>query len=68
MEINSVLRSIFEGINDSFDYRIHLNQPKGGPEGYDNGDFLRKWALNKNATSFKIVLNENAKDKYESEI
>lgn len=42
------------------DSRIHLNQPKGGPDGYDNGDFLRKWALNKNATSFKIMLNENA--------
>lgn len=43
------------------DARIHLNQPKGGPEGYDNGDFLRKWALNKDATSYKsasFVKNE----------
>jgi len=23
----------------------HLNEPEGGPPGYDNGDFLRKYAL-----------------------
>lgn len=38
------------------DTRIHLNEPKGGPNGYDNGDFLRKFGLHKNSTSYKISL------------
>lgn len=38
------------------DTRIHLNEEKGGPEGYDNGDFLRKFALHKDSTSYKISL------------
>jgi hypothetical protein len=36
------------------DSRRHLNAPAGGPPGYDNGDFLRKWALDKNSQSFKV--------------
>ena len=36
------------------DSRIHLGKDKGGPEGYDNGEFLRKWGLNKNATAYQI--------------
>ena len=36
------------------DLRIHLGEEKGGPEGYDNGNFLRKWGLHPNATSYKI--------------
>ena len=39
------------------DTRIHLGEEKGGPEGYDNGDFLRKWGLHKNASSYYISLN-----------
>lgn len=38
------------------DSKLHLGQPEGGPEGYDNGDFLRKFGLDKAATSFKILL------------
>ncbi|NLK94499.1 MAG: GNAT family N-acetyltransferase [Clostridiales bacterium] len=40
------------------DTRIHLNEPKGGPEGYDNGDFLRKFALNEDSTAYKIYYKE----------
>lgn len=38
------------------DSRIHLGKEKGGPEGYDNGDFLRKWGLHKNATAYQISM------------
>ena len=34
--------------------RIHLGVEKGGPDGYDNGDFLRKWGLHKDA--FLLIL------------
>lgn len=36
------------------DSRIHLGEEKGGPEGYDNGDFLRKWGLDKNSMAYQI--------------
>lgn len=38
------------------DTRLHLGNESGGPEGYDNGGFLRKWALHKDSTAFKILL------------
>lgn len=40
------------------DIQIHLNEPSGGPEGYDDGTFLTKWGLHKNATSFEIFLDD----------
>jgi len=40
------------------DTKIHLGQEKGGPKGYDNGDFLRKFGLHKDATSYKISLDD----------
>jgi predicted acetyltransferase len=36
------------------DARIHLNEEKGGPEGYDNGEFLRKYGLHKDSEAYKI--------------
>ncbi len=36
------------------DARRHLNEDSGGPDGYDNGDFLKKWALHPDSKSFKI--------------
>lgn len=36
------------------DTRIHLGKECGGPPGYDDGSFLRQWALDKAATSYKI--------------
>jgi len=42
------------------DSRIHLHVTKGGPEGYDNGDFLRKWFLHPKATPYVIMEGEKA--------
>ena len=36
------------------DTRIHLGMESGGPPGYDNGDFMRKWYLHEGVTSFTI--------------
>ncbi len=38
------------------DCRIHLGKDKGGPEGYDNGAFLRKWGLDANSTAYQISM------------
>ena len=40
------------------DTRLHLGKDSGGPEGYDNGDFLRKWALHKDSTAYTILLQD----------
>lgn len=37
------------------DSRRHLKRESGGPPGYDNGDFLRKYALHKDSTAFKVL-------------
>ncbi|WP_246168192.1 GNAT family N-acetyltransferase [Paenibacillus antarcticus] len=40
------------------DARIHLGEGKtDGPEGYNNGEFLRKWALNTSNGAYKILLD-----------
>lgn len=39
------------------DARIHLNEPTGGPEGYDDGTFLRKYAFDERTTSYKIAMD-----------
>lgn len=36
------------------DSRIHLGKEKGGPPGYDTGEFIRKWGLNPDSTANKI--------------
>lgn len=45
-------------MKDAFneDSRMHLHKD-GGPEGYDNGDFLRKWFLSPRATAY-VILDE----------
>lgn len=40
------------------DTKIHLGKEAGGPTGYDDGTFLRKWGLDKEATSYCIYLDE----------
>lgn len=52
-----VLTPIMERAFDE-DTRIHLNEPKGGPDGYNNGDFLRKFGLHKDSTAYKISLED----------
>lgn len=37
------------------DSQKHLGKPKGGPEGYDNGDFFRKWMPYKESVTYKII-------------
>jgi GNAT superfamily N-acetyltransferase len=40
------------------DTRKHLGEEKGGPEGYDNGDFFRTWLFPyEQSKGFKILLN-----------
>ena len=39
------------------DTRRHLGKEHGGPEGYNNGAFLRKWYLHSGAEAFTILLN-----------
>jgi len=36
------------------DARRHLGEESGGPPGYENGDFLREWALHKDSTAYAI--------------
>ncbi|EGC92072.1 conserved domain protein [Turicibacter sp. HGF1] len=52
----TILTPIMERAFDE-DTRIHLNKPKGGPAGYDNGDFLRRFGLHPNSTSYKISMD-----------
>ncbi|AKB51669.1 hypothetical protein MSBRW_2416 [Methanosarcina barkeri str. Wiesmoor] len=48
-----VLTSIMKRAFDE-DTQRHLNQPTGGPDGYDNGDFLRKYALHPASQAYKV--------------
>ncbi|MBN2083809.1 MAG: GNAT family N-acetyltransferase [Anaerolineales bacterium] len=42
------------------DSRRHLGVDRGGPEGYDNGDFFRKWLFGQTVTEGFKVLFEGA--------
>ena len=44
-----IMKSAFD-----YDTQIHLGKEAGGPPGYDDGTFLRRWALDKAATSYCI--------------
>lgn len=48
----SILSPIMKRAFDE-DTRIHIGKECGGPNGYDNGDFLRKYALDKESISYK---------------
>ena len=39
------------------DSQKHLGKPWGGPEGYDDGDFFRRWMPYKESVSYKILLD-----------
>lgn len=39
------------------DSQLHLGK-NGGPTGYDNGEFLRKWGFDPQSTQYKIIKNE----------
>jgi hypothetical protein len=40
------------------DAQIHLGKSEGGPPGYDNGGFLRKWGLHPESTAFELFIND----------
>lgn len=39
------------------DTRLHLGREAGGPPGYDDGSFLRRYALDDAATAYQILQN-----------
>lgn len=39
------------------DTKRHLNEEAGGPPGYDNGDFLRRYALDRRSTAYKVSMD-----------
>lgn len=46
-------------MKDAFNYDSNLYLGKDdGPEGYDNGDFIRRWGLNEDSDSYKILLDD----------
>ncbi|MDD3831123.1 MAG: GNAT family N-acetyltransferase [Clostridia bacterium] len=51
-----VLTPIMKSAFDE-DSHIHLNGQDGGPDGYDNGDFLRKWFMHPRAVPYTIYLD-----------
>lgn len=55
------VKPLTEIMTRAFDYdsKIHLGKDKGGPEGYDNGEFLEKWAVNSTSQAFKIFMEGN---------
>jgi len=40
------------------DTKMHLGEESRGPDGYDNGNFLRKWALESDSHAYKISKND----------
>lgn len=51
--LSPIMRKAFDE-----DAKIHLHIEKGGPEGYDDGSFLKKWFLNPRASAFCVFDNE----------
>lgn len=39
------------------DAQMHLGEPKGGPEGYSDGSFLRQWGLHPDSDAFTVRLD-----------
>lgn len=70
-ELTRIMKRAFDK-----DTQIHLGEETGGPDGYDNGEFLRKWGFDKNSTQFKLLadniiiggvilwINPNTQDNY----
>lgn len=51
--LTPIMKSAFD-----YDAKIHLGEESGGPNGYDDGSFLRNWGLHENSTSYCIYLGE----------
>ena len=48
-----------EIMKDSFNYdsKIHLGT-EGGPPGYDDGSFIRRWGLDNGSDAYKVLLED----------
>ena len=46
-ELTAVMTRAFDD-----DARRHLGEERGGPEGYDDGSFIRRWCLHRNARCY----------------
>lgn len=50
-EITKVMTRAFD-----HDAQLHLNKEKGGPSGYDNGEFFQRWMVEeKKSIGYKII-------------
>ena len=55
-ELTGVMTRAFDD-----DAQKHLGQERGGPEGYDNGDFFRKWLFGyRESVGYKVVGEDKA--------
>jgi ribosomal protein S18 acetylase RimI-like enzyme len=53
-ELTAVMTRAFDD-----DSQKHLGKERGGPEGYDNGNFFRKWLFGYNeSTGYKIIADD----------
>lgn len=50
--LTKIMKAAFD-----YDTKIHLGKDEGGPDGYDNGSFLRKYGFDNKSTQFKITLD-----------
>lgn len=52
-ELTQVMKRAFDD-----DSQKHLGKPEGGPDGYDNGEFFRKWAFgDTGGLGWKVMVN-----------
>ncbi|MHA2245321.1 MAG: GNAT family N-acetyltransferase [Candidatus Hodarchaeales archaeon] len=53
-ELTEIMTRTFDDDSQEF-----LGEPKGGPDGYDNGEFFQRWMIEEEAsTGYKILLND----------
>ncbi len=46
-DLTPIMKAAFD-----YDTKIHLGKEEGGPTGYNDGSFLRKWGLDSKSTSY----------------
>ncbi|WP_167956161.1 GNAT family N-acetyltransferase [Anaerosporobacter faecicola] len=50
MPLTAIMKRAFDE-----DTKRHLGEESGGPDGYDNGEFIQKWYIESGAEAYKIV-------------
>ncbi|PZM66271.1 GNAT family N-acetyltransferase [Paenibacillus dendritiformis] len=64
LQFQSILEEDVAGLTEIMtrafdtDTKQFLGQEKGGPVGYDTGEFIKRWALNSPTQSYKVVLDK----------